>query len=69
MAGLVTVLSCSFISSNREGLSDRKGFEQRPEGGGGANCRCLGEEFQTEGTASVKALRSGILEGTARRPT
>lgn len=37
MVGLIAVVSCSFILGNREGLSDKKVLEQRPEGSEGAN--------------------------------
>jgi len=37
MVGLIAVVSCSFILGYREGLSDKKVFEQRPEGSEGAN--------------------------------
>lgn len=44
----IAVISCSFILGNRDGLSDKKVFEQRPEGSEGANCGCLREQFQAE---------------------
>lgn len=48
MVGPIAVISCSFILGNRDGLSDKKVFEQRPEGSEGANCGCLREQFQAE---------------------
>ena len=35
--GLIVVVSCSFILGNREGLPDKKVFEQRPAGSEEAN--------------------------------
>ena len=57
--GLIVVVSCSFILGNREGLPDKKVFEQRPAGSEEAD---LGQEFQVEGTASAETLRSGVLK-------
>lgn len=41
MVGLIAIVSCSFILGNREGLSDKKVFEQRPDGSEGANCAAV----------------------------
>lgn len=37
MVGLIAVISCSFIVGDREALSDKKVFEQRPKGSEGAD--------------------------------
>lgn len=47
----VAIISCSFMLGNREALSDKKVFEQRPEGCEGAYwvAGYLREYFQAEG--------------------
>lgn len=37
MVGQIAIISCSFILGNREALSDKNVFEQRPEGSEGAS--------------------------------
>lgn len=45
MVGRIAVVSCSYMLGNREALSDKKVFEQRPEGSEGENSVFRGGEW------------------------